>query len=840
MKPINIFKMQLAVLSILVALSSSLFAATFVVTKTTDTNDGACNSDCSLREAMIAANATPTGDAIIVPAGTYALTIAGAGENLSATGDLDTTVNGGNLTILGSGAGSTIIESAVSDRVFNTLATTSTITINKVTLRNGSISGSSGGNVLVSAGTLFLSDCSIESGSASAGGAILVQSSATLIANRCSFLNNTAFNGGAIASNPGSALTFSNCTFDNNHASADGGAIYSFDNMNLANATITNNTAGAIGGALRNAGGAFNIRNSIVAGNTAPSGPDCDAINSLGFNLIGNSSGCVIAGSTTGNLLDTDPLFAPLAQNGGPTVTHALRNGSPAIDSADNANCPAVDQRSLARPQGGGCDMGAVEQVCLVWKEQFPLAAASQVASILFDPSSPSTIYASLGTPSDPVLKSTNSGTSWNPTSSGLPFASVLEFVIDPTAPQILYAGTISNGVFKTTNGGATWNPSNTGYIGTVRSMAMDPRNSAVLYIGVDAADGNLFKSTDSGASWNAANTGFTSQNVRAVAVDPFNSAVIYTATSGGMLRSTNSGANWQAFNNGLTLLNGTAIAADPRTQNRIFFGSVDQASISLDAGLNWSPIAGLSGVNIRNFAIDPSNASIAYASTFADGIFKSTDGGVNWKPLDVGLPVAHIRAIAVSSIASIPFAAAETVGIFGLTQPAFFCDDFEDGDASDWTPVKGVFGVVSGTLQGTFPKKGIAIAPSPGCVNCTFDGVLSIGTPGSHASLLGWYIDKNNGVELAAMDDKDKWLLTEKIGGTKVVKAKLRATITDSTPYHVALSFDGSNFHVVVDGVEIMTVPTTVAPPSGAAGVQVKSKNNVPATVTYDDVIVF
>ena len=50
-----------------------------------------------------------------------------------------------------------------------------------------------------------------------------------------------------------------------------------------------------------------------------------------------------------------------LADNGGPTLTHLLEAGSPAIDAANGAVCPATDQRGVARPQGAGCDVGAVE-----------------------------------------------------------------------------------------------------------------------------------------------------------------------------------------------------------------------------------------------------------------------------------------------------------------------------------------------------------------------------------------------------------------------------------------------------------------------------------------------
>src|SRR6266511_211883 len=72
--------------------AEALAPGPFEVTKTADTNDGACDGDCSLREAISAANAAPGADTITVPAGTYLLTLLNSGginEDLNATGDLD-------------------------------------------------------------------------------------------------------------------------------------------------------------------------------------------------------------------------------------------------------------------------------------------------------------------------------------------------------------------------------------------------------------------------------------------------------------------------------------------------------------------------------------------------------------------------------------------------------------------------------------------------------------------------------------------------------------------------------------------------------------------------------
>ena len=112
-------------------------AAGLTVTKTADTNDGVCNADCSLREAVLAANAGGGFyDSITIPPGTYVLTIAGPGEDAGATGDLDVTVP---LTIAGAGAGSTIIDgngAAMSDRVLQ-VNNGDVFALSGVTIRNG-------------------------------------------------------------------------------------------------------------------------------------------------------------------------------------------------------------------------------------------------------------------------------------------------------------------------------------------------------------------------------------------------------------------------------------------------------------------------------------------------------------------------------------------------------------------------------------------------------------------------------------------------------------------------------------------------------------------------------
>lgn len=112
-------------------------ADSFIVGVTNDENDGSCTpGDCSLREAIVAANGNDEADNITLGAGTHVLTITGTYEDACATGDLDIT---DTLTIQGAGPGNTIIDASglISDRVFHIHSTTGTVVISGVTIMNG-------------------------------------------------------------------------------------------------------------------------------------------------------------------------------------------------------------------------------------------------------------------------------------------------------------------------------------------------------------------------------------------------------------------------------------------------------------------------------------------------------------------------------------------------------------------------------------------------------------------------------------------------------------------------------------------------------------------------------
>jgi hypothetical protein len=172
--------------------------------------------------------------------------------------------------------------------------------------------------------------------------------------------------------------TIVNSTLSGNTSSAwFGGALFHTDGVaDLVNSTVTGNVAPSFGnaalfvGTFTAANATLNLSNSIVANNR-----DLDGNTGTGCFVAPFGSG-VVTLTSGGNNVFTDGTCAPvasdqvvataalgpLAANGGHTLTHLPAAGSPAIDTANPARCPATDQRGVARPQGGGCDVGAVEQ----------------------------------------------------------------------------------------------------------------------------------------------------------------------------------------------------------------------------------------------------------------------------------------------------------------------------------------------------------------------------------------------------------------------------------------------------------------------------------------------
>lgn len=357
----------------------------FVVNSVAD-GAPAVDGQLTLREAITAANTNAAsgdasagdadGDQIVFNIATADPTIVLSLGQLSITDDLqidgtNTNAAGGRVTIDGNGA----------SRVFAVIAAGSAGSDDDVSFSNLTITGGStsqGGAMRINSGNIVtITESTITANHASQGGGIYVDVNAALTIEKSTVSGNTASQFGGGIFNFGSfgnvgTVTIINSTISGNSANQDGGGIYNNGTLNVDNSTIADNradsdgTGDGTGGGIRNGGTAI-LTNTIVADNVHGADTDetaddiagtanVDTTNSS-HNLIGDADTAGgLTNGTNGNIVGADPLLGDLADNGGPTFTHALLEGSPAIDAGDNTGAPDTDQRGFDRVVDGDDD----------------------------------------------------------------------------------------------------------------------------------------------------------------------------------------------------------------------------------------------------------------------------------------------------------------------------------------------------------------------------------------------------------------------------------------------------------------------------------------------------
>lgn len=358
----------------------------------TDTATGGCSAGAGVDELELDISGSP-------------FTLSGSLPNINS----EVTINGNESTITGDG----------SSRIFSIYA--GSLTLNDVTVENGAsndpysnfggglrayggaininrstITGNTGGGVMFNPGTSgSITDSVIDDnhGVAGAGyyGAAVSITGATVAISNTTISNNTSDStisggGGIYIGNYGSNanVSISNTTITGNSSTLRGGGIshYAFGNstdLSLTNVTLINNTTGESGGGLSNDSASITISQSLISGNTGTGGTEIDSAGGTvtvdDYNLFGLNSTSGVVGVTVGTS-DIVPAEATLAEivdvnladNGGPTPTHALADGSPAIDAVPAASCASLsDQTGKDRPIDGDvdgtadCDIGAFE-----------------------------------------------------------------------------------------------------------------------------------------------------------------------------------------------------------------------------------------------------------------------------------------------------------------------------------------------------------------------------------------------------------------------------------------------------------------------------------------------
>jgi len=373
----------IGIFTILLIGAATANAATWTVTKSTNSDDNICDADCSLREAVFKAQ---SGDTVVFNSNLIGQTFTLGGSEIVINNQItiDGNLDGVNVAFISGGNTS---------RIFHLQANSALDLRNAILVQgngkpfNANPQSGEGGAIYAFDAGLSLRRVAIRGNTAKYSGGVALFGGTHHFTNS-SFTANSAETNTAFGVLAGAAVYMSNTTVSNNqyfvgdNDTTGGGAItLQGGSLIVRNSTIFDNS-GRIGGGIAHGGGAslIDIGNTIVAGNTATvSGPDIYrilgvTITSHGGNLIQNTE-TVPAGTFTqpNDIPGVNPLLGPsnASLGGHPVMYHPLQAGSPARNGGLNANAidpfdnsPLTsDARGAGFPRiaAGTVDIGAFE-----------------------------------------------------------------------------------------------------------------------------------------------------------------------------------------------------------------------------------------------------------------------------------------------------------------------------------------------------------------------------------------------------------------------------------------------------------------------------------------------
>jgi len=267
------------------------------------------------------------------------------------------------------------------------------------------------------------------------------------------------------------------------------------------------------------------------------------------------------------------------------------------------------------------------------------------------------------GTLKNGVVKSTDKGTSWFNSNNGLDNLDVLDIAVaySINGEYTVFAGT-EGGLYKTTDGGRYWFDTLKSKKKFVTAVEVSPNYSIDKTIFIGILGKGIYKSEDCGVEWTECNEGIEDFNISDLKISPnFESDnIIYvTSCEKGIYKTINAGLTWVPRNEGLddktnqTLIHYYCLEYSPDYvyDHTVFLASYEGLHKTENEYGDWQDLNIFHQEYVRSISISSSFTSdgTVYAGTYGGGIYRTTDLGDNWKPIDTGLSNLAIADIQTS-----------------------------------------------------------------------------------------------------------------------------------------------------------------------------------------------
>jgi photosystem II stability/assembly factor-like uncharacterized protein len=235
------------------------------------------------------------------------------------------------------------------------------------------------------------------------------------------------------------------------------------------------------------------------------------------------------------------------------------------------------------------------------------------------------------------AIASTVAAQDWR--SEGPYLAGATDVAVDPSHPDTVYVATHGGGVWRSDDGGNSWTlPGGEMTSRQVNWVLVDPGKSTTVWAGVE--DAGLWRSLDKGATWKTVRPNDDQVTGARIAFAPTQPASIFVPSTNLHHRSTDGGKTWTEFRVGNQ--DAYAIAVHPKDPKIVIAGgrgSTLNLSRSSDGGKTWKQIGiGIRDKSVHRVLFDPSDPKVVYAYAGFGDLFKSTNGGDEFEPLDIGL----------------------------------------------------------------------------------------------------------------------------------------------------------------------------------------------------------